>query len=155
MEEIKSKFIYPAGLTVEQEPHLLSTLLGSCVSVCLWDKKYKIGGMNHFLLPLWNGDGLASPKYGNIAIEVLIEKMKQLGSSPENLIAKFFGGASMLNSHSVVLNIGLRNAELAHKMLTKYGLQIVASNTGGVLGRKVLFNTSTGEVFLKFLTKTL
>jgi len=153
MENIKTKFIYPAGLAIEKEPHILSTLLGSCVVVCIWDIKLKIGGMNHYLLPLWNGDGLASPKFGNIAIEVLIEKMMRLGCNQNNMAAKVFGGASMLNSHSEMFNIGLRNAELAQNMLTKAGLKIVSSSTGGMLGRKVLFNTYTGDAFLKFLIK--
>jgi chemotaxis protein CheD len=153
MDAIKTKYIYPAGLTVEQEPHMLTTLLGSCVSVCLWDTIWKFGGMNHFLLPLWNGQGLASPKFGNIAIEVLIEKMGKLGCQNKNLVAKVFGGASMLNGQSAIFNIGLRNAELAQNMLLKSGIQIIASNTGGSVGRKVVFNTNTGEAFLLFLNK--
>jgi chemotaxis protein CheD len=151
MENTKTKFIYPAGLTVEREPHILSTLLGSCVSVCLWDIKMKFGGMNHFILPLWNGTGLASPKFGNIAIEVLIDKMKLLGSHKENMVAKIFGGASMLNSQSQTYNIGMRNVELAQSMLSTAGINIIASSIGGVKGRKVLFNTNTGDAFLKFL----
>jgi len=151
MENTKTKFIYPAGLTVEKEPHILSTLLGSCVSVCLWDIKMKFGGMNHFILPLWNGTGLASPKFGNIAIEVLIDKMKLLGSHKENMVAKIFGGASMLNSQSQTYNIGMRNVELAQSMLSTAGINIIASSIGGVKGRKVLFNTNTGDAFLKFL----
>jgi len=151
MENTKTKFIYPAGLTVEREPYILSTLLGSCVSVCLWDIKMKFGGMNHFILPLWNGTGLASPKFGNIAIEVLIDKMKLLGSHKENMVAKIFGGASMLNSQSQTYNIGMRNVELAQSMLSTAGINIIASSIGGVKGRKVLFNTNTGDAFLKFL----
>jgi chemotaxis protein CheD len=152
MENTKTKFIYPAGLTVEREPHILSTLLGSCVAVCIWDFKLKFGGMNHFILPLWNGTGLASPKFGNIAIEVLIDKMVGQGSQKENLVAKVFGGASMLSSQSHTYNIGMRNVELAQSLLLKSGINIVASSTGGIKGRKVLFNTNTGDVFLKFLT---
>jgi chemotaxis protein CheD len=109
--------------------------------------------MNHFLLPLWNGQGLASPKFGNIAIEVLIEKMGKLGCQNKNLVAKVFGGASMLDGQSAIFNIGLRNAELAQNMLLKSGIQIIASNTGGSVGRKVVFNTNTGEAFLLFLNK--
>ncbi len=107
--------------------------------------------MNHFILPLWNGTGLASPKFGNIAIEVLIDKMKLLGSHKENMVAKIFGGASMLNSQSQTYNIGMRNVELAQSMLSTAGINIIASSIGGVKGRKVLFNTNTGDAFLKFL----
>jgi len=82
----------------------------------------------------------------------LIDKMVSQGSCKENLVAKIFGGASMLSSQSQTYNIGIRNIELAQGLLSKAGINIIASSTGGIKGRKVLFNTNTGDVFLKFLT---
>ena len=76
----KSHYLYPGELFVHREPHVVSTVLGSCISVCLWDPERRLGGINHFLLPLWNGEGLPTPKYGNIAISRLIEKMEALGA---------------------------------------------------------------------------
>ena len=87
-------YLYPAALVVPKKPTIVHTILGSCVSVCLFDKKNNFGGINHFMLPLWNGNGLASPKYGNIAIEKLYENMLQTGSEHKNLIAKVFGGGA-------------------------------------------------------------
>ncbi len=145
------KYIFPSGLLVSHRPHVLNTVLGSCVAVCLWDEKLHIGGMNHYMLPLWNGVGLASPKYGNIAIEKLVAGMNRLGSRNANLKAKVFGGASMLMEQSAVFNIGLANVNLAWEMLEQNKIQVLASSTGGNRGRKILFNTSTGEVLQKYL----
>jgi chemotaxis protein CheD len=116
----------------------------------LWDARLKTGGINHFMLPLWNGDGLASPKYGNIAIEKLIEKMVALGSSKKNLSAKIFGGAKQLETGSF-FNIGERNIVLAHEFLADAGIPVINQNTGGGQGRKLKYHTHTGEVFMKFI----
>ena len=89
-------FLYPSSLFVSKEPYVVKTILGSCVAICIWDKRLKIGGMNHYMLPNWNGNDLASPKYGNIAIDKLINKLLLLGSKKEDLIAKIFGGGDML-----------------------------------------------------------
>lgn len=152
MEEIivkKEIYLYPGQLYAEQEPAIVTTVLGSCVSVCLYDKVEKIGGINHFMLPLWNGDGLPSPKYGNIAIPKLIEKMLLIGCRRNNIIAKVFGGAAVLNSSSGLIGVGERNISLARDMLRMEGIQIVASHLGDNYGRKIIFNTYTGEVLMK------
>jgi len=107
--------------------------------------------MNHYMLPYWNGNGLASPKYGNIAITQLINKMIALQGSPQNMLAKIFGGAKMLQEQSNVFDIGRRNTELAHEILSVQKIRIVAESTGGEKGRKIFFNTNTGEVFQKLL----
>jgi chemotaxis protein CheD len=103
------------------------------------------------MLPLWNGDGLASPKYGNIANELLIKKMIGHGSKTENLIAKFFGGARMLDDQDKIFDIGKCNVALAFDNYAAYGIEIAKGSTGGSRGRKILFNTHTGEVMLKYL----
>lgn len=131
---------------------LIDTVLGSCVSVCLYDTETKIGGMNHFMLPFWNGDGLASPKFGNIATEKLIEKLISQGAKRDYLIAKLFGGANQIKGIS---DVGLRNIEIARKILRDQGVDVVAESVGGEVGRKILFNTGTGEVFMKFLKNKL
>jgi chemotaxis protein CheD len=92
MDQISTHFLYPSALFASRERHKVSTILGSCVAVCLYDPIAQIGGINHFMLPFWNGQGLASPKYGNIAIERLVEKMISLGCKKNNLKAKVFGG---------------------------------------------------------------
>lgn len=155
MEESKNvHFLYPAALFASSTPHMVTTILGSCVAVCLHDPVLKVGGINHYMLPLWNGQGLAAPKYGNIAIEKLIEKMIAMGSKKENLIAKIFGGGEVIETHITNFNIGARNIKIAHEMLDEHKITIVGSSVGGKLGRKILYNTETGEVKQKFIQKT-
>jgi chemotaxis protein CheD len=124
----------------------VTTILGSCVSVCLWDSRLASGGMNHYMLPLWNGEGLPTPKYGNVAIEKLIERMLQLGSRKENLVAKCFGGAAMIKGATGLMQIGERNIELAQSLLALHRIPTVAHELGGFQGRKVIFNTRSGGV---------
>jgi len=88
------------------------------------------------MLPLWNGQGLASPKYGNIAIEKLIEKMVSLGCDRNNLKAKVFGGGEVIETTVTQFNIGARNIKLAHEMLEELKIPIVGQSVGGKLGRK-------------------
>ncbi len=146
-------YLFPSSIFTSATPHMVTTVLGSCVSVCLIDINRKIGGINHYMLPLWNGNGLASPKYGNIAIEKLLEKMLIMGSKKENLRAKVFGGGNVLESTINFFNVGERNHTLAIEMLENMNIPIIAKSIGGEKGRKLLFNTYTGEVMLKFLNR--
>jgi len=154
-DELKQYYLYPGNLFVHRDPHIITTVLGSCVSVCLWDQVLKFGGMNHYMLPLWNGEGLASPKYGNIAIQKLVEKMIELGSKKANLRAKVFGGGEVLKITQGVLNVGERNIVIAKDMLKETGIPIIGSDLGGVTGRKILFNTETGSVLMKRLRRQI
>lgn len=147
-EAIGRHFLYPGTLFARPREHLISTVLGSCVSVCLWDADAHMGGMNHFMLPLWNGEGLATPKFGNIAIEKLLARMFAMGCRRENLTAKLFGGANVTGRGSDVYMIGDRNAMLACQMLEEYAIPIVASDIGGTLGRKIIMNSASGVVFV-------
>ncbi len=147
-------FLHPSTICVSKEPKWITTVLGSCVAVCLIDQKRDIGGINHYMLPLWNGDGLESPKYGNVAIQQLFQKMLELGAQKENMICKIFGGGEVLGEQYSIYNVGRNNIELAYKMIGEMGISIRSSSTGGKLGRKIYFNTATGEVLQKYLLKT-
>ena len=153
MNQYLQHFLYPSSLFVSKEPHLVKTILGSCVAVCIWDSKLKIGGINHFMLPTWNGNDLASPKYGNIAIDKLIDRMFFLGSRLEDLQAKVFGGGDMMHTENARIIIGERNIRIARLMLEERKIPVVASSTGGKRGRKIIFFTDTGEVRHKLLDK--
>lgn len=139
-------FLYPSTLYASQQPSEVTTILGSCVSVCLWDKYLGIGGINHYMLPTWNGMELASPKYGNIAIERLYDKMLSLGSKKNNLIAKVFGGGEVISVTNAVMHIGMRNIMTAEELLKELEIPIISRSTGGKNGRKIIFNTHTGEI---------
>lgn len=107
------------------------------------------------MLPTWNGNDLASPKYGNIAIDKLIEKMRVMGSRIEDLEAKLFGGGELLDvgGGKSATQIGERNIQIAKSMLDSYKIPVVAQSLGGKRGRKILYLTDTGEVRHKFLEK--
>ena len=144
-------FLYPGAIYVSPEPSMITTILGSCVAICLYDPVLQIGGMNHFMLPLWNGQGLASPRYGNIAIDKLIRNLEAMGSSKSNIKAKVFGGAEIIATNISQFMIGERNIRLAKDILHEEGIPIVSSSTSGKLGRKIIFNTQTGEVRQKYV----
>lgn len=147
-QNTKTHYLYPGTIFVHREQHLVTTVLGSCVSVCIWHPKAELGGINHYLLPLWNGEGLPTPKYGNIAITRLIEKVRNLAGSGE-LIAKVFGGASMWSRAEGALAVGERNVELAFRLLEEEKIKIVSQDVWGEMGRKLIFDTKTGSVLLR------
>ena len=152
----KQHFLLTNTIYISTDELIIKTVLGSCVAVCLWDTDLNFGGVNHYLLPLWNGEGLKTPKYGNIAIKKLIDKMLELGCKRENLKAKVFGGAAVLSSitnESGFLNIGERNIDMAHTILAEEKIELVAQDTGGTNGRFLLFNTKTGIVHIKKIVK--
>jgi len=146
---VRKHFLNPCMFFAHGEEHLVSTLLGSCASVCLWDPNLRQGGMNHFMLPLWNGRGLPTPKYGNIAIEKLINNLRALGSRKGDLVAKVFGGASILDIDRGLYAIGERNIQIAKEVLAMSGIPILASETGGTRAMKIEFNSKYGTVLLR------
>lgn len=146
-------FLLPSSLIASRRPHEVTTILGSCVAVCLYDAFLKIGGINHYMLPEWDGKGTPSSKFGNYAISQLISKLENMGCEKKNLIAKIFGGGEVIQNNGNQFNIGQRNIEIAEKLLSEHGIKIVSSSTGGFNGRKIIFNTQTGEVKQKFLKK--
>lgn len=148
-----STFIHVGQIHIDRAPMAISTILGSCVGVCIYDAKLSIGGMNHYLLPFWNGQGLQSPKFGNISIVKLIEAMQERGSRIENMEAKIFGGASMNITKTQKMMIGEKNILVAKEILKEYKIPIVAEDVGGQNGRKIQFNLERGKVLLKYTSK--
>lgn len=132
----------------------ISTVLGSCVSTCLWDPFVRIGGMNHFMLP---GDlgAPASPwgvsaRFGVYAMEVLINDMVHLGADRRRLVAKVFGGAQVLQGFDK-LDVGAMNSEFVLNFLRVEGIQLLAQDLLGVCPRKIHFFPATGKVQVKKL----
>jgi chemotaxis protein CheD len=153
VRSISEHFLFPSTLFASLDAYRVQTILGSCISVCLFDPYLKIGGINHYMLPWWNGDDMPSPKFGNIAIQRLIEKLNGFGCRTENLSAKIFGGA---NQHGISNSIAIskRNIETARSMLGDYRIAITAESVGGDSGRKIVFQTSTNQVWMKTLGRT-
>ncbi|MBT1705066.1 chemotaxis protein CheD [Chryseosolibacter indicus] len=102
------------------------------------------------MLPVWKGEGLATAKFGNIAIDKLLEKMLLFGAEKKNIVAKVFGGADSLGDNAI-FEIGKRNIQLAEDLLSDYHIPIISSNVGGTVGRKILFHSGSGIVYMKFV----
>ena len=153
-EVVQSKHYLHAGqYFASAEPTVITTILGSCVAVCLWNPRLRIGGMNHFLLPDWAGRGRASPRFGNVAIASLIENLLSLGSKLTDLEAKIFGGASVIDTHGTGEGhlLGDRNISVARLVLKEEKIAIFNEDVGGHVGRKVIYHTDSGEAWVKKL----
>ncbi|MEZ7934029.1 MAG: chemotaxis protein CheD [Sulfurospirillum sp.] len=145
------KFIHVGEIFVGIKPTEIVTVLGSCVGVCLYDKVELIGGMNHYLLPLWNGNGLESPKYGNVAIPKLIENMENIGCLRRNMEAKIFGGANIHRANSEGQLIGQKNVLIAKEILRQWNIPIKAEDTGGNNGRRIMMISDANRIILKYV----
>ena len=133
---------------ISQDPEVVqTTVLGSCVSACIFDTERKIGGLNHFLLPE-PGAGGPDIRYAAAAMEVLVNGLMRQGASRERLRAKLFGGGRMLAG---LPDIGQRNAEAARRFLQAEGIPLIASDLGGTQARRVRFWPVTGRVQLNLL----
>jgi chemotaxis protein CheD len=140
------KYLKQGELAIVSGEMKVFTILGSCVAVVLWDEGTLIGGANHFLLPYWNNKGMPDVRYGDIAITELHDKVILAGAVKRRMVAKIFGGASMLNFDNSVFNVGQRNIEVAKLKLNELKVPIIEEVTGGSQGRKILFNPFDGNV---------
>lgn len=152
--------ILPGEFYVTTHGEMIGTVLGSCISACVRDKKLGIGGMNHFMLPLqtehsteqWGSDANTSAtRYGNWAMEYLLNTLYKLGATKQNLEVKLFGGGQVLAS---MTDIGQRNILFAYDFLRKEGLDVIASDVGDIYSRKILYFPDTGAVKVRRITTT-
>jgi chemotaxis protein CheD len=142
-------FLSPGGIHVSAQPATISTVLGSCVAVCLWDSRLVIGGMNHFLLP--RSDGPPHSRFGDVAIARLLQRMAALGCRAEDLSAKVFGGAAVLPIGPHAITVGEQNVASALAELGRLRVPVVAGRTGGVRGLVLRFYTGTGRAMVREL----
>lgn len=134
-----------------RQPLIIHTLVGSCVAVCLFDPVTRVGGMNHILLPgkadMKRFD--APARYGINAMELLINRIMNLGGDRRRLVAKAFGGAHLLPAISEKNGVGRKNAEFVMEFLETESIRIISGDMGGHESRRLYFHTHTGVVFLK------
>ena len=143
-------FLSPGSFCCPAEPAVVTTILGSCVAVCLFDRRLHIGGMNHFLLPRC-GSAPASPRYGDVAFTRLLAAMGNLGCKPADMRAKVFGGANVLPFDSEADTVGAKNVSIALEVLHQHGIPLLARRTGGQRGLFLRFHTGAGRVLLREL----
>ena len=149
--------VHPGAWAIEsQQP--LSTLLGSCVAVCLFDPLLRLGGINHFMLPdmgrskYGDVDSLLS---GNFAMEALLNALLTKGAKKVRLQAKAFGGGTIIDTDGGSLSIGMRNANFAKEWLNREGIPLKSSDFLGPWSRKIIFLPFNGEAFCKRLVTNM
>ena len=148
-----------ADLNIAKAPGILTTLgLGSCVAIALYDRKQKIGGLAHIMLPssknIKRNENKA--KFADTAVEYLIEKMESLGADINNITAKIAGGAQMFafkNKNNDLLRIGERNVAATLNALEEAKIPVIAQDTGGNYGRTVELYTEDGTLLIKTIGK--
>ena len=152
----------PAGDTAEGRPRVylhagqvyasavsteIVTILGSCVSICLYDTVRGVGGLNHFMLP--SDSTTPNPRYLRHAMDMLLEQLGAMGARRSRLEAKLFGGAAVLKIGDPAVDLGSRNVEAARTRLAQERIPVVEECVGGDRGRKLTFITSDGTSRIK------
>jgi chemotaxis protein CheD len=149
--------ISPGEFYVTCSDELITTVLGSCISACIRDPIFGIGGMNHFMLPVsadggWGGETAGhAMRYGNFAMEHLINEILKNGGSRHHLEVKIFGGGKVL-AH--MTNVGQRNIDFVKEYIRVEGLKLLAEDVGDVFPRKVQYLPLSGRVRIKKLRST-
>ena len=155
--EMPAAKILPGEYYVTRGGELVTTVLGSCVSACIRDRVFGIGGMNHFMLPIssdgkgWNGaaDVLSTAtRYGNYAMEHMINDILKHGGHKRHLEAKIFGGGRMLDALS---DVGAKNIDFVRKYLDIEGIPLLGEDVGDIYPRKVIYIPSSGKALMKRL----
>ena len=152
--EIISAKILPGQFYVTRENEAIVTVLGSCISACIRDPLSGVGGMNHFMLPADNSGKdtklSESARYGNFAMEMLINEILKNGGKKQNLEVKIFGGGKILRN---MTDVGERNIEFAITYIKTEGLKLISSDVGSPHPRKVYYFPDSGRVRIKKLRK--
>ncbi|MGE3772349.1 MAG: chemoreceptor glutamine deamidase CheD [Gammaproteobacteria bacterium] len=151
--------ILPGELYVTTQDEAIVTVLGSCVSACIWDRTVGIGGMNHFMLPATGDEtrvadfahASEAARYGTFAMEALINAILKFGGRRAGLQIKIVGGGRVLRGAT---DVGARNIEFVREFIRNEGLNAIGEHVGGVLPRKVWFHPLSGRALVKELKST-
>ncbi|MHB1586913.1 MAG: hypothetical protein ACYCRH_09315 [Acidiferrobacteraceae bacterium] len=140
------------GLHASHAPVLLDTVLGSCISVCLYDRVACVGGMNHFMLPSGaSSDNPTSARYGVYAMELLINELMKKGGDRRRFQAKVFGGGHVLRIRERFDGVPQQNIEFIRRFLIMEQIPLIKEDVGGDYPRRILFYSHTGQAFRKRL----
>ena len=149
--------ISPGEIYSSNQPVLITTVLGSCIAVCLYDGTNRIAGMNHFMLPgrYAKGNILSSEaaRFGLNSMEYLITGMMKMGADRARLVAKVFGGGHVFAGIDRI-TVPQDNIDFVHDFLEMEGIRIVKEDTGGRDTRKIHFLTDDGRVLLRRIPST-
>jgi len=143
--------------TVTAPASIITTGLGSCVGVCIWDPITKIGGLVHVMLPdsTANKGNQNKAKYADTGVTLLIEEVVKEGANKTRLAAKIAGGAQMFSfpGQSSIMKIGERNTAAVKKALQDSKIRLLAEDTGGTFGRTIEFYPVNGDLVIKTINK--
>ena len=139
-------YLEPGFIYIGSDKSAVKTVLGNCVSVCLWDTRLRFGGMNHFMYPMTKDKSKATAIFGNVATRTLIQKMGEAGSNPKDIVAQIVGGAKLEKKKTQ--DIGRENANIARQILLRENIEIKSEDIGGHLGRKVIFDVNNGHLMV-------
>ena len=156
LHEVYAAKILPGQYYVTIRGEAVVTVLGSCVSACVRDYKLGVGGMNHFMLPasrdqaeLARGmEPSIANRYGNFAMEALVNDILKCGGRRENLEIKIVGGGRILEN---MTNVGKLNIDFVRAYIQTEGLKLIGEDVGDIYPRKVLYLPAEGKVRVKKL----
>jgi len=152
--------ILPGEYYYTGDREYIATTLGSCVSACVWDEKHKVGGMNHFMLPItekekdsvtWGSVPTDATRYGNYAMEFLINEILKHGGEKKEFKVKLFGGGKIIEGMG---NVGQKNIDFVLQYIKTEGLRLISKDLGDIFPRKVLFNPVSGQAWVKKIKDT-
>jgi chemotaxis protein CheD len=136
----------PGYIFLSREPVVISSVLGSCVAVSLWNSQICFGGMAHYLYPNADKDLKSqTAKYGDVAIRYLASMFFLERSVKADIRAQLFGGAFISRESQIVAE---ENISVAKDILSKLDIKIVSEDVGGDMGRKLIYNTHTNEAIV-------
>ncbi|WP_425400673.1 CheR family methyltransferase [Aeoliella sp.] len=155
VSDLPSRNILAGQTYVLNKPGEITTVLGSCVAVCLYDPQTGVGGMNHFMLPSQSADAGVSARYGIHAMELLITNIMKSGGERGRLVAKAFGGANLLqlNFSEELSGIGQQNVKFVREFLSTEEIPLAAEKLGGEQPLRIFFQPHNGRVSVKTLRK--
>lgn len=158
-DELQTYFLKPAEFCLVREPSVIRTVLGSCVTVTMLCRRLGIAAACHPVLPVCrdadqcrSGDCSRKNKYVECVIPEMLHRLQHLGGRPEEMEIKLFGGASMFSRNTrerVILQVGSKNVSMARQILAELELEPKSFDVGGNLGRKLYFDTGSGDVWVK------
>jgi chemotaxis protein CheD len=145
---VQGIYLHPGQMCFCDRPSRVETVLGSCVAITMWNPRLRIGCICHAVLPR-NGGAQDPLKYVDTSIQSMLQVLERHSSRRQDVEVKLFGGASMRRQTPNRKSVGSQNVDAAIALLSGEGFTLRTSDTGGTAGRKLLFYTATGEVFVK------
>lgn len=141
---VQDYLLEPGAIYLAIQPASISTVLGSSVAVCIFDRKRRVGSMNHFLHPQTVEPRQSTARFGNVATMAMIRMLVADGSETRHLEAQIIGGAH--NQEISQKNVGMENVRVARRVLARQKVRVLSEDVGGEKGRKVVFSTHTNEI---------